>query len=113
MCANSPSAGMWDRVKYEDAEKEMYTYTIVTTDSNKQLRFLHDRMPVILANGSKEMWTWLDSERKQWSNELQQSLRPFEGELECYPVSKVRTRSLVAAQPNCACYTGDLDSKAC
>ena len=66
----------------------MYTYTIITTDSNKQLKFLHDRMPVILENGSEEMRTWLDPKRTTWSKELQSLLKPFQGELECYAVSK-------------------------
>lgn len=71
-----------------DTNEKLYTYTIITTDSNKQLSWLHDRMPVILNNGSDDMFTWLDSKRSEWSKELQSLLKPFEGELECYPVSK-------------------------
>lgn len=70
------------------SEEKHYTYTIITTDSNKQLKFLHDRMPVILDNGSDAIRTWLDPKRSEWSKELQSLLRPYEGELECYPVSK-------------------------
>jgi putative SOS response-associated peptidase YedK len=81
-------AGLWDCVKYEDAEEKLYTYTIVTTDPNEQLKFLHDRMPVIFDNGSEEIKTWLDPKRSSWSKELQGLLKPYEGELECYPVSK-------------------------
>ncbi|WQF89144.1 Putative SOS response associated peptidase (SRAP) [Colletotrichum destructivum] len=81
-------AGLWDCVQYEDADFKRYTYTIITTDSNKQLKFLHDRMPVILNPGSKEIRTWLDPKRHEWSKELQDLLKPFDGELDCYPVSK-------------------------
>ena len=99
-------AGLWDCVQYEGtylsieawlfvrltwftgSEEKHYTYTIITTDSNKQLKFLHDRMPVILENGSAAIRTWLDPKRSEWSKELQTLLRPYEGELECYPVSK-------------------------
>jgi putative SOS response-associated peptidase YedK len=81
-------AGLWDCVKYEDAEEKLYTYTIITTDSNSQLRFLHDRMPVILDAGRDEMKMWLDPTRNRWSKELQSILKPYKGELECYPVSK-------------------------
>ncbi|GKT51397.1 putative peptide chain release factor 1, mitochondrial [Colletotrichum spaethianum] len=81
-------AGLWDCVKYEDSDDKRYTYTIITTDSNKQLKFLHDRMPVILNPGSKQIKTWLDPKRHEWSKELQSLLKPFDGELECYPVSK-------------------------
>ncbi|XXH03589.1 hypothetical protein Hte_009994 [Hypoxylon texense] len=81
-------AGLWDMVQYENDEHKHYTYTIITTDSNKQLKFLHDRMPVILDNGSEGLRTWLDPERYEWSSELQALLKPFDGELEVYPVSK-------------------------
>ncbi|KAK3350193.1 hypothetical protein B0T25DRAFT_570769 [Lasiosphaeria hispida] len=81
-------AGLWDCVRYEGEEGARYTYTIITTESNKQLRFLHDRMPVILEPGSEAVKTWLDPGRYEWNEELQGLLRPFEGELEVYPVSK-------------------------
>ncbi|KAL8990699.1 MAG: hypothetical protein Q9169_008060 [Polycauliona sp. 2 TL-2023] len=81
-------AGLWDCVQYEGSEEKHYTYTIITTDSNKQLSFLHDRMPVILENGSDTLRTWLDPTRSEWSKELQSLLKPFDRELECYPVSK-------------------------
>ena len=45
-------------------------------------------MPVILENGSEEIKTWLDPKRSAWSKNLQSLLRPFQGELEIYPVSK-------------------------
>ncbi|KAK8083382.1 hypothetical protein PG996_002163 [Apiospora saccharicola] len=81
-------AGLWDCVQYENDETKHYTYTIITTDSKKQLKFLHDRMPVILNNGSEELRTWLDPKRYEWSKDLQSLLKPFDGELEVYPVSK-------------------------
>ncbi|KAI0096135.1 hypothetical protein GGR51DRAFT_544162 [Nemania sp. FL0031] len=81
-------AGLWDVVQYENDEAKQYTYTIITTSSNKQLNFLHDRMPVILDNGSDKMRTWLDPKRHEWSKELQSLLVPYDGELEVYPVSK-------------------------
>ncbi|KAK0616317.1 hypothetical protein B0T14DRAFT_433516 [Immersiella caudata] len=81
-------AGLWDSVQYEGEEKRLYTYTVITTDSNKQLKFLHDRMPVILEQGSEDLRKWLDPGRWEWSKELQGLLRPWDGELEVYPVSK-------------------------
>ncbi|TVY53412.1 putative peptidase [Lachnellula cervina] len=81
-------AGLWDCVQYEGSEEKHYTFTVITTDSNKQLKFLHDRMPVILENGSEDLRTWLDPKRYSWSKELQSLLVPFQGELEVYPVSK-------------------------
>lgn len=81
-------AGLWDMVKYEGSEDKLYTYTIITTDSNPQLKFLHDRMPVIMDPGSESMKTWLDPQNVGWSKELQSLLKPFQGELECYPVDR-------------------------
>ena len=45
-------------------------------------------MPVILGRRSEDVKTWLDPDRSEWSAELQSLLRPYEGELECYAVSK-------------------------
>jgi putative SOS response-associated peptidase YedK len=81
-------AGLWDVVTYEDREEKNYTYSIITTDSNKQLKWLHDRMPVVFNPGSEEIRTWLDPNRYEWSKELQSLLKPFDGELEIYPVNK-------------------------
>ncbi|GAM90972.1 hypothetical protein ANO11243_090190 [Dothideomycetidae sp. 11243] len=81
-------AGLWDCVKYEGAEDKLYTYTIITTSSNKQLGWLHDRMPVILDNGSDAIRTWLDPSRAEWSKELQQLLKPYDGDLEYFPVDQ-------------------------
>ncbi|KAH6633312.1 hypothetical protein C7974DRAFT_462885 [Boeremia exigua] len=81
-------AGLWDRVQFEDSEQPLYTYSIITTDSNKQLNFLHDRMPVILDNGSDAVRIWLDPNRTEWNQDLQALLKPYDSELECFPVSK-------------------------
>lgn len=96
-------AGLWDCVRYEGGEREgaeaegngeeeeqrgLYTYTVITTDSNEQLRFLHDRMPVILDQGSEALRTWLDPGRYEWSKELQALLKPYAGALEVYPVTR-------------------------
>ncbi|KAK9858980.1 uncharacterized protein MYU51_015867 [Penicillium brevicompactum] len=81
-------AGLWDCVSYEGSDEKLYTYTVITTSSNSYLKFLHERMPVILDPGSEAMTTWLDPSRSKWSNELQSLLKPYEGELECYPVHK-------------------------
>jgi len=81
-------AGLWDCVQFQDAPEKLFTYTIITTDSNRQLAFLHNRMPVILENGSEAIRTWLNPRRTEWSKELQSLLHPFDGELDVYPVSK-------------------------
>ena len=45
-------------------------------------------MPVILENGSADMFKWLDTRNQEWTPDLQHLLKPFEGELECYAVPK-------------------------
>jgi putative SOS response-associated peptidase YedK len=45
-------------------------------------------MPVILENGSEDVRTWLDPKRSRWSKDLQSLLKPFQGDVEVYPVSK-------------------------
>lgn len=45
-------------------------------------------MPVIFDPASDNMKTWLDPQRFEWSKGLHDCLKPFDGELECYPVSK-------------------------
>lgn len=44
-------------------------------------------MPVILEPGSKNLRAWLDPEQTEWSGELQALLKPFDGDLEVYPVN--------------------------
>lgn len=51
------------------------------------MKFLHQRMPVILEPGSEKLRTWLDPGRTEWSSELQTLLQPFDGELDIYPVN--------------------------
>ena len=68
--------------------EKLYTFTIITTDSNEQLKFLHNRMPVIFEPWSEEMQIWLDPSSAGWNKRLQSFLKPYEGELEIYQVQK-------------------------
>lgn len=77
-------AGLWDVASW-DGER-VSSYTIITTSSNKQLGWLHDRMPVILEG--EQVKTWLDPSKTEWTAELQGLLKPYVGELECYPVDQ-------------------------
>lgn len=81
-------AGLWDAVRYEGSEEWVWTYTIITTEANQRLQFLHDRMPVVLDAGSEEIRRWLDPWRVGWDAELQGMLQPFAGDLEVFPVDK-------------------------
>lgn len=80
-------AGLWDCVDSKNSN-DLFTFTIITTSSSKQLRFLHDRMPVLFEPGSEELRMWLDPKRNMWSRDLQSLLKAYEGELDVYAVTK-------------------------
>ncbi|KDN36187.1 hypothetical protein RSAG8_11019, partial [Rhizoctonia solani AG-8 WAC10335] len=77
-------AGFYEIVKGTDPPRTTYTCTILTTEANSQLAFLHDRMPVILSG--EQALEWLDVE-KGWRPEVLEELRkPYGGKLVCYEV---------------------------
>ena len=80
-------AVLWDSVTY-DGEEPTETFSIVTTSSNKQLAFLHERMPVILPDHDA-IATWLDTSSGEWTKEHAALLKPFADPdgLECYAVT--------------------------
>ncbi|KAK9325246.1 hypothetical protein V1517DRAFT_315149 [Lipomyces orientalis] len=49
-----------ERGESESAKKKLYSFTIVTTDATESMKFLHDRMPVILFAGTPEFDNWLN-----------------------------------------------------
>lgn len=81
-------AGLWDSVRYDDSPgaDPLYTYTIITTDSSPALRFLHDRMPVIL-DAPEKVLQWLSPGTTAWNKDLQALLVSYQGDLEWYRVS--------------------------
>lgn len=71
-------AGFYEIVNGTDPPRT-YTCTILTTDPNSQLAFLHDRMPVILSG--KQALEWLDV-GDGWQPEVLKELRkPYAGQL--------------------------------
>jgi len=49
-------AGLWERWRDRTAGRDLESCTIVTRDANAALRPIHDRMPVILAPDSYDLW---------------------------------------------------------
>ncbi|GAA5862386.1 hypothetical protein JCM8547_007624 [Rhodosporidiobolus lusitaniae] len=78
-------AGLWDYCDYKGQYNPVESFTIITTPVNKQLSFLHSRMPAILQDAA-EIELWLSDSR--WSADLKKLIRPFEGKLTYYPVDK-------------------------
>lgn len=77
-------AGVWET--WKDVEGlEHKTYSIITTDPNKEMAAIHNRMPVILHPEDEPKW--LESSRVTRSD-IEPLLCPFEdGGLEYYEVS--------------------------
>ncbi|CAL1698021.1 unnamed protein product [Somion occarium] len=83
-------AGLYDCAHLEGESEPLWTFTVVTTDANKELNWLHDRQPVILPN-REAVLTWLDTSPQKWTPELTKLVQPHRDEdapLICYPVPK-------------------------
>jgi len=79
-------AGIWNTWKDEDG-KEIKTYSIMTTEPNREMTNIHNRMPVILHQEDEA--TWLSHSNDNDRSALEALLRPFEdGGLEMYEVSR-------------------------
>jgi putative SOS response-associated peptidase YedK len=67
-------AGVWDT--WHDVEgKEWKTYSIITTEPNKEMRSVHNRMPVILHQEDEA--AWLEPSRNK-REDIEPYLRPLE-----------------------------------
>lgn len=66
-------AGLWD--KWVQADKELFTCTILTKDANDFMQDIHHRMPIILPKGKEDEWI---KPVKQHPNEAWQFLQTME-----------------------------------
>ena len=78
-------AGLWEHWESPDDGSLIESCTIITTESNAQIRPIHERMPLIIGPDSYSEWLDPQSENRQ---QLQQMLSPFGGELHLHPVSR-------------------------
>ena len=77
-------AGLWGSWKREDAEP-IESCTIITTDANKLMASIHDRMPVILPDEVYDQW--LDPKLED-AKQLESLLVPYAGkDLVADPIS--------------------------
>ncbi|GAA0368090.1 hypothetical protein GCM10008932_19930 [Alkalibacterium iburiense] len=70
-------AGICERYTNENGESQL-TYSILTTEANKQMASIHDRMPVILEPEDEQFYLNLDNDPK----EVQALLKPSSRKLE-------------------------------
>lgn len=81
-------AGLYDTVDFEDTEGSFDSFTIITGPAPKQIKWLHERMPIVLTPGTKEWDSWLDNET-EWNDTLADSLAEYaKDDLEWYEVTK-------------------------
>lgn len=78
-------AGVWET--WKDVEgQELNTYSIITTEPNKEMSSIHNRMPVILHEEDEA--SWLESSRVS-REDIEPFLHPYEDNgLELYEVSR-------------------------
>jgi len=91
-----PMAGLWNQWK-SPAGEQKFTYTVITTEANPQLRFIHERMPVILTKSALDAWLDCGNFPPTSASQL---LKPFSGDLEFYPVSNI-VNSVRNNHPDC------------
>jgi len=78
-------AGIWDLWKSKDGQ-EIKTYSIMTTEPNKEMKAIHNRMPVILHPTDESAWLEPSNNTPE---ALEPLLYPFEDDgLEIYEVSR-------------------------
>jgi putative SOS response-associated peptidase YedK len=75
-------AGLWESWRSKDGEK-LRSFTIVTTDANRAVAEVHDRMPVILPPEAEE--TWLTGDPAS----ALALLKPYEGAVAVRAVSRL------------------------
>lgn len=78
-------AGVWE--SWHDVEgKEWKTYSIITTEPNKEMASIHNRMPVILH--PEDEADWLNPSHNNDRSTIENLLHPYhDGGLEMYKVS--------------------------
>lgn len=90
---------------WKDAEGiEWGTYSILTTEANKDMNGIHDRMPVILK--PDELATWLDPSMDE-PDAIAELLCPYDNGIEMFEVS----RDVNSSRSDEACYIQPLNSK--
>jgi putative SOS response-associated peptidase YedK len=78
-------AGIWETWKDVNGQ-EVKSYSIVTTEPNKEMRDIHDRMPVILH--AEDEASWLSPAHNDDRAVIEALLRPYQDNgLEMYEVS--------------------------
>ena len=90
-------AGLWEAWKDKTTNATLQTYTIVTTDPNRLLEPIHDRMPVILRPEDYDRWL----QPRDPAQPPIDLLRPFDAEkMKAWKVNS-RVGNVRNNDPNC------------
>jgi len=89
ICLNDESlftfGGLWDQWTDRSTGEIISSFTVITTNANKMVNEIHDRMPVILSKEDESIWLNKDSDKL----DIDELLQPYpEDELKTYPISK-------------------------
>lgn len=97
-------AGVFDHWTNRETGEVIESYSILTTSPNKEMKPIHDRMPVVLHQKDEDRW--LDPENES-PESLADLFNPYDdGALDIYPVDKgvgnarVDNESLIHALPS-------------
>ena len=80
-----PMAGIWNFFS-DSRNNTTAAYTVITTSAQKNINQIHHRMPVILNKENINKWIFNQNNNH---SDLLQYLKPFDRELESYPVSTI------------------------
>lgn len=76
-------AGLYDVWRSPEG-KNIWTYTVITTEPNELMLDIHDRMPAILDTAAAERWL----SAQESAEDLREVLQPFpSAQMKAYPVS--------------------------
>ncbi len=90
-------AGLWEKVKLSDGS-QLNCFTLLTTEANRLVYPIHDRMPVILTKEGEEVWL---NPTQLNINEIKPFLIPYSAEdMEVFQVSK-EVNSVKNDNPKC------------
>lgn len=78
-------AGIWDVWRDHDGQ-ERKTYSIMTTDSNKEMRPIHNRTPIVLPRADEAAWLKTSNDTPEVLETL--LLPPADNSFEMYEVSR-------------------------
>lgn len=69
-------AGVWNTWENKETKELIHGYSIITTEPNKEMSDVHNRMPVILHQEDES--TWISPSNDNDRNTIEALLRPFE-----------------------------------